>query len=72
MKSKAEEGLKKAIEEGLIEKLGWKNYMEFKSILKKLDKEKKKEFLLLLLEVPLLSAQEEIGSLLQLFGNVVH
>ncbi|WP_297476034.1 hypothetical protein [Thermococcus sp.] len=72
MKSKAEEGLKKAIEEGLIEKLGWKDYMEFKSILKKLDKGKKKEFLLLLLEVKLLSAQEEVGPLLQLLGYVVH
>ncbi len=48
----------KAITESLVEKLGWKGYIEFKSALKKLNTGKKKGFLLLLLEIPLLSTQE--------------
>ncbi len=62
----------KAITEPLVEKLGWKGYIELKSTLKKLNAGKKKGFLLLLLEIPLLFAQEEISPLLQLFGYIVH
>ena len=62
----------KAIPESLVEKLGWKGYIEFKSLLKRVEGIRKKELILVLLEVKLLSAQEEVGPLLQLLGYVAH
>ncbi|QDA30573.1 hypothetical protein FH039_01630 [Thermococcus indicus] len=56
----------------MLMKLGGKEYLRLKRILK--DAEKKgvgKKTLLLALQVPLLSAQEEVGLVLQLLRNVV-
>ncbi|WP_297536159.1 hypothetical protein [Thermococcus sp.] len=49
-----------------------RKYFELMEVLERLKKVAgRKGFLLLLLEIPLLSAQEEIGLLLQLLGDVV-
>ncbi|NJE49432.1 hypothetical protein E3E30_07650 [Thermococcus sp. 9N3] len=48
-----------------------KSALEFRSALNKIRGKLGKKELLLLLEIPLLSAQEEIGLALQLLGNVV-
>ncbi|NJE11127.1 hypothetical protein [Thermococcus sp. MAR1] len=56
----------------LLGKLGGKEYLKLKRILN--DAEKKgigKKTLLLALQVPLLSAQEEVGLVLQLLRDVV-
>ncbi|CAI1492467.1 conserved protein of unknown function [Thermococcus nautili] len=48
-----------------------KSALELRSALNKIRGKLGKKELLLLLEIPLLSAQEEIGLALQLLGNVV-
>lgn len=56
----------------MLMKLGGKQYLKLKRILK--DAEKMgvgKKTLLLALQIPLLSAQEEVGLVLQLLRNVV-
>lgn len=56
----------------LLTKLGGEDCLKLKRMLGEVkEKITKKEALLLALQVPLLSAQEEIGVLLQLLGNVV-
>ncbi|WP_144244812.1 hypothetical protein [Thermococcus eurythermalis] len=56
----------------LLTKLGGEDCLKLKRILEDIkEKMARKETLLLALQVPLLSAQEEICVLLQLLGNVV-
>jgi hypothetical protein len=56
----------------LLLRLGGKNYLRFKHTLEEVKKhDKGVKILLLLSQAPLLSAQEEVGLVLQIFGNVV-
>ena len=48
-----------------------KSALELRSILNRIRERLGRKALLLILEVPLLSAQEEVGLALQLLGNVV-
>lgn len=68
--SKPEDG--KIVTEPLLTKLGGKKYLELKLIIRKAGESlKRHRNFLLLLQIPLLSAQEEVSTLLQLLGNVV-
>ena len=62
----------KILAQALLTKLGGKEYMRLKFLIKEAEENlKKRKTLLLLLQIPLLSAQEEIGLVLQLFRNII-
>jgi len=72
MKSKKGLNLKDSRLVELIERgFDGKRVIELRSTFDRIRKRLGNKGLLLILEVPLLSAQEEIGFLLQLLGNVV-